>query len=94
MKNNQLSGAEHADDLKSIVKNHPTLFSIDFSNHEVNVNKNKLRNVGAIAIVEGILESTAIGYSLISEINLSYNYLTADCLPYFSLLNDPHFVQI
>ena len=32
MKNNQLNGVEHAEDLKAIVKNHPTLFSIDFSN--------------------------------------------------------------
>ena len=94
MKNNQLNGVEHAEDLKAIVKNHPTLYSIDFSNQEVNVNKNKLRNTGAAAIVEGILESYQTGHSLISEINLSYNYLTAECLPYFAQLSNPNFVQI
>ena len=92
MKNNQLSGADHAQDLKAIVKNHPSLYSIDFSNSEMNVNKNKLRNAGAVAIVEGILESTANGHSLIGELNLSYNYLTSDCLHYFARLNDPNFI--
>jgi len=94
MKNNQLSGAEHAKDLKAIVKNHPSLHVIDFSNSEMNVNKNKLRNTGAIAIVEGIMESTDVGHSLIGDINLSYNYLTAECLPHFARLNDPDFVQL
>ena len=74
------------------MKNHPTLYSIDFSNSEMNVNKNKLRNTGAIAIVEGILESTEVGHSVIGEINLSYNYLSADCLPYFAKLSDPNFI--
>lgn len=94
MKNNQLSGAEHAQDLKAIVKNHPSLYSIDFSNSEMNVNKNKLRNKGAAAIVEGILESTATGHCLLGEINLSYNYLTSDCLPYFAELNDQSFIRL
>jgi hypothetical protein len=58
------------------------------------VNKNKLRNTGAAAIVEGILESYSTGHSLISEINLSYNYLTVECLPHFAQLSDPNFVQI
>lgn len=44
----------------------------------MNVNKNKLKNVGAQAIVEGILETT--GGSIISDINLSYNFLTNACL--------------
>lgn len=34
---------------------HPTLMAIDFSNNELNHNKNKLKNQGAIALVEGIL---------------------------------------
>ena len=54
MRNNQLSG-EHSEDLIQIIKDHPSLSIIDFSNSELNVNKNKLRNTGAIAIVEGIL---------------------------------------
>lgn len=47
MKNNQLNGPEHALDIKEIIKNHPTLSFIDFSNNEMNVNKNKLKNIGA-----------------------------------------------
>lgn len=94
MKNNQLSGAEHAQDLKAIVKNHPSLYSIDFSNSEMNVNKNKLRNTGAAAIVEGILESSITGHCLLGEINLSYNYLTSDCLYCFAQLNDQNFIRI
>lgn len=76
------------------MKNHPSLHIIDFSNSEFNINKNKLRDVGAIAIVEGILESKEQGYSLISEINLSYNYLTQDCLPHFASLHNRDFVQL
>ena len=57
MKNNQLDGKEHAHDIKDIIKNHPSLSILDFSNTELNVNKNKLRNVGAVAIVAGILET-------------------------------------
>lgn len=74
MKNNQLSGADHFEDLKALVKNHPSLTLIDFSNSETNINKNKLKNIGVQALVEGILETE--GGSVISEINLSYNYLT------------------
>ena len=92
MKNNQLNGPEHASDLKKIVKNHPTLSFIDFSNSELNINKNKLKNIGAEAIVEGILESTEAGCSLISSINLSYNYLTHECLKHFRMLSNPEFI--
>jgi hypothetical protein len=84
MRNNQINGAEHGLLLKEIIQDNKTLSMIDFSNSEHVVNKNKLRNRGAISIVEGILESYEQGYSLISEINLSYNYLTSDCLPYFA----------
>lgn len=80
MKNNQLHGPEHALDIKEIIKNHPTLTFIDFSNNDTNINKNKFKNIGAQAIVEGILESDEQGCSLISAINLSYNLLTSDCL--------------
>jgi hypothetical protein len=92
MKNNQLNGSEHAQDLKAIIKNHPTLTKIDFSNIEMNTNKNKLKNVGAKAIVEGILETESA--SVISDINLSYNYLTHACLTHFALLRDPDFIQL
>jgi Ran GTPase-activating protein (RanGAP) involved in mRNA processing and transport len=54
MRNNQLS-SEHSEDLIQIIKDHPSLSIIDLSNSELNVNKNKLRNAGVIAIVEGIL---------------------------------------
>lgn len=94
MKNNQLNGPEHAEDIKKIIKNHPTLSFIDFSNSELNINKNKLKNIGAKAIVEGILESTDNGSSLISSINLSYNYLTFDCLKQFCKLSNPDFIQL
>ena len=47
MKNNQLDGREHAEGIKAIVRNHPSLSIIDLSNCEMNVNKNKLRNQGA-----------------------------------------------
>jgi len=57
MKNNQLHGPEHAFDIKEIIKNHPTLSFIDFFNNDMTINKNKLKNIGAQAIVEGILES-------------------------------------
>lgn len=90
MRNNQLDGKEHAHDIKDIIKNHPSLSILDFSNTELNVNKNKLRNVGAVAIVAGILETE--GCSLISEINLAYNYLTADSLPFIAKLNNPDFI--
>ena len=63
---------------------------IDFSNSEMNTNKNKLKDIGAHAIVEGILDTQ--NYSLMSEINLSYNYLTSECLGFFSLLHDPDFI--
>ena len=90
MRNNQLNGPEHAADIKAIVKDHPTLTMVDFSNSELYINKNKLKNAGAIALVEGILESKDC--SMMSEINLSYNYLTSECLPTFSLLSEPNFV--
>ena len=37
----------------------------------MNVNKKKLRNAGAIAIFECILESTDIGQSLIGDMHLA-----------------------
>ena len=92
MKNNQLHGPEHAFDIKEIIKNHPTLSFIDFSNNDMTINKNKLKNIGAQAIVEGILESYDFGCSLISAINLSNNLLTYDCLKQFARLSDPSFV--
>lgn len=92
MKNNQINGSEHARDIKTIIKNHPSLTKIDFSNAEMNVNKNKLKNIGAQAIIEGILETN--GASIISEINLSYNFLNHECLNYFALLSDPKFIQL
>jgi hypothetical protein len=55
MKNNQLNGLDHAQDIKEMIMNHPSLSVIDFSNSELIVNKNALRNQGAIAIIEGIL---------------------------------------
>jgi len=64
--------------------------AIDFSNSEKNINKNKLKNPGALAIIDGILMT--VGGSLISEINLSYNWLTHECLPAFGMLSDPNFV--
>ena len=94
MRNNQINGLHDASDLKKIVKNHQSLSIIDFSNTELNVNKNKLRNIGAAAIVEGILESRENGCSLISEINLSYNYLTYECLPVFAMLRNPDWIQL
>jgi hypothetical protein len=81
-------------DIKEIIKNHPTLSYIDFSNNEMNINKNKLKNIGVQAIVEGILESDEQGCSLISAINLSSNLLTSDCLRQFARLSDPSFVQL
>lgn len=89
-----MSGNEHGEDLKNIVKNHPSLNMIDFSNSEFNINKNKLRNNGAVAIIEGILESHEHGCSLITDINLSYNYLTPECLPYFALLRNTEFIRL
>jgi hypothetical protein len=44
MKNNQLNGIDHSQDIKEMIMNHPSLSVIDFSNTELNVNKNKLRN--------------------------------------------------
>jgi GH25 family lysozyme M1 (1,4-beta-N-acetylmuramidase) len=73
MKNNQINGSEHFEDLKDMIRNHPSLHIIDLSNSESNVNKNKLRNAGVAAIIDGILESTKQGHSLINELNLSYN---------------------
>ena len=52
MRNNQINGTEHAEDLIQIIKDHPSLSILDLSNSELNVNKNKLRNGGVIAIVE------------------------------------------
>jgi len=92
MRNNQLSGQEHFDDIKFMIKNHPSLTVIDFSNTETNMSKNKLKNQGVQAIVEGILESQ--DHSMIQEINLGYNYLTVDCLPVLARLSNPEFVQI
>lgn len=94
MKNNQLNGLDHAQDIKEMIINHPSLSIIDFSNTELNVNKNKLRNIGAVAIIEGILMSHEQGCSLINEINLSYNYLNADVLPYFAQLRNPDWIQL
>jgi GH25 family lysozyme M1 (1,4-beta-N-acetylmuramidase) len=94
MKNNQINGSEHFEDLKDMIRNHPSLHIIDLSNSESNVNKNKLRNAGVAAIIDGILESTKQGHSLINELNLSYNQLTKDCLPHFGRLYDKEFVRI
>ena len=94
MKNNQLNGIDHSQDIKEMIMNHPSLSVIDFSNTELNVNKNKLRNQGAVAIIEGILKSKEHGCSLINEINLSYNYLNADVLPYFAQLRNPDWIQL
>ena len=94
MRNNQLNGNEHGEDIKDIIRNHPSLTILDLSNNEMNVNKNKLRNVGAVAIVEGILESNMQGYSLINDINLSYNFLTAESLPHFARLSNPDFIRL
>lgn len=77
-----------------MIMNHPSLSIIDFSNTELNVNKNKLRNQGAVAIIEGILQSHEMRCSLINEINLSYNYLNADILPYFAQLRNPEWIQL
>jgi len=44
MKNNQICGLTHEDDLKTLLLNHPSLTSIDFGNLELNINKNKLKN--------------------------------------------------
>lgn len=71
MKNNEIDGREHSDYLKEIVKNHASLTMIDFGNTDLNVRKNKIRNKGAKAIVDGILESNRHGCSLISEIHLA-----------------------
>lgn len=57
MRNNEIDGREHAEYLKEIVKNHPTLTVIDFSNSDLYVRKNKIRDKGVKAIVEGIIES-------------------------------------
>ena len=57
MRNNQINGHEHADDLRAIVHNHPSLYRLDLSNEEMNINKNKLRNTGVVAIIEGIMAS-------------------------------------
>jgi hypothetical protein len=94
MKNNQLCGADHSDDIRDMIMNHPSLSIIDFSNTELNVNKNKLRNQGAIAIIQGILGSKEMGCSLITEINLAHNYLNTDVLPYFALLSNPQWIQL
>lgn len=74
MRNNQLNGPEITDELRDLFKDHPSLSFIDFSNSDLNINKNKLKNIGVQAIIEGILLSE--GQSLISELNFSYNYLT------------------
>ena len=55
MKNNQINGSEHSEDLKDMIRNHPSLHIIDLSTSESNVNKNKLRNMGVVAIIDGIL---------------------------------------
>ena len=57
MRNNQINGTVNAEDLIQIIKDHPSLSILDLSNSELNVNKNKLRNGGVIAIVEGVLQS-------------------------------------
>ena len=57
MRNNEIDGRDHCQELKEIVKNHPSLAIIDFSNSELIIKKNKIRNSGAKAIVEGILDS-------------------------------------
>ena len=57
MRNNEIDGREHSEYLKEIVKNHPTLTVIDFSNSDLYVRKNKIRDKGVKAIVDGIIES-------------------------------------
>lgn len=94
MKNNEIDGREHSDYLKEIVKNHPSLTHIDFGNTDLNVRKNKIRNKGAKAIVDGILESYRHGCSLISEIHLGYCFLTSECLVDFAKLSNPEWIQL
>ena len=94
MSNNEIDGRDHSESLKEIVKNHTSLSIIDFSNSDQIVRKNKIRDKGAKAIVDGILESTALGCSLISEINLSYCFLTAESVPSFARLNNPEWIEL
>ena len=35
-----------------------------------------------------------MGYSVVNEINLAYNFLTQDSLYHFARLNDPDFVRV
>ena len=94
MRNNEIDGREHGEYLKEIVKNHPTLTVIDFSNSDLYVRKNKIRDKGAKAIVDGIIESNIQKCSMISEINLSYCHLTSQSLPYFAQLSNPEWIQL
>lgn len=71
MRNNQINGSEHAAALKALVKGNATLTALDFGNGERNTCKNKIKNIGVQALVEGILETPDC--SVISQLNLSYN---------------------
>ena len=44
MQNNLLTGLEHGEGLKEIIKDHPSLIEIDFGNSDQNTNKNRLKN--------------------------------------------------
>jgi hypothetical protein len=54
LRNNNIDGRKHHEQLFRLFKNHPTLTSIDLGNSENIKNRNRLYNEGLEAVIEGI----------------------------------------
>lgn len=72
LQNNVIQGEDY-EILKKLIKDHPSLTSIDFSNTDSNKQRNRLGNIGLSAIIDAILESKN---SLMSMINVASNIIS------------------
>ena len=86
MQNNNLT-LEDGELLKQLIKGHPSLTSIDFSNQDTHKQRNKLGNKGVQSIVEAITEDgDRDSSSLIGMISVAGNFVT-DASPFATLLS-------
>eukprot|EP00347_Sterkiella_histriomuscorum_P014464 403360768 len=73
LQNNLINGSEDFQQIQNLIKDHPSLSTIDFSNTDTNKQRNRLGNQGLQAIVDGILQSQN---SLIGIISVAGNMIS------------------
>jgi hypothetical protein len=70
--NNDLgSNMNHVHLIRTFLMEHPSLTSIDLSNDDSNLNKNRLSNIGLEAVIDAMLDPRSL--SVISMINFAQN---------------------